>query len=212
MNKAAGTIDRQVILVYSVFLPLRDRYTSSLLFRAVHEKPLAVCLLELLLASLTRAATKDQLGPELPLEGNIPVLSSLLVDNWVVVLEVSTEALGLKRNPQSVLMHGVGVLRPIAEVVGIEGERFAEVLDRLGVFVAEDLDVLCQCLVELLGDEGAQNVGVGSMHGGAMSKLRVARAPRHAQETSSNAFSTERDGVKLTVPYAPLKPLSFCSV
>jgi hypothetical protein len=55
------------------------------------------------------------------------------------VLEVSTEALGLERNPQGVLVHGVCVLGPVTKVVCVEGELLAEVLDGLGVFVAEDL-------------------------------------------------------------------------
>lgn len=110
-----------------------------LLLGAVNEEPLAKGLLELLLARLATAATEDQLGPELPLEGNAPVLSSLLVNDGVVVLQVSAEALSLERNPQRVLVHSVGVLGPVAEVVGVKRECLAEVLDGLGGFVEEDL-------------------------------------------------------------------------
>jgi len=113
----------------------------------VHEQPLAVCLLELLLARLTSTATKDQLGPQLPLLGDVPVVGSLLIDDGVIVLEVSAEALSLERDPQSVLVHRVGVLGPVAEVVGVEGECLAQVLDGLGVFVAENLNMLCQWVV-----------------------------------------------------------------
>ena len=85
------------------------------------KEPLALNLLVLLLARLASASTKDQLAPELPLERHVPVLRSLLVDDGVVVLEVGTEALGLQCNPESILVHCVCVLGPVAEVVGVEG-------------------------------------------------------------------------------------------
>lgn len=108
----------------------------------MNKQPLAECLLELLLTSLAGAATKNKLRPELPLERNAPVLGNLLVDDGVVVLQVGAETLGLERNPQRVLVHGVGVLGPVAEVVCVERERLAEVLDGLGGFVEEDLATL----------------------------------------------------------------------
>jgi hypothetical protein len=111
----------------------------SLLFGAVDKQPLAESLLELLLARLASAATKDKLRPELPLKRDAPVLSSLLVDDGVVVLQVGAEALSLERNPEGVLVHGVGVLGPVAEVVCVEGEGLAEILDGLGSFIEEDL-------------------------------------------------------------------------
>jgi hypothetical protein len=116
----------------------------------VDEQPLAKSLLELLLTRLAGTATKDQLRPQRPLEGDAPVLSGLLVDDGVVVLKVGAEALGLERNPQRVLVHGVGVLAPVAKVVGVQGEGLAQVLDGLGRFVEEDLSVhvslaVCNC-------------------------------------------------------------------
>jgi hypothetical protein len=114
---------------------------SFLLLSAMDEKPLASCLLELLLARLTGTATKDQLAPELPVKRNVPVLSSLLVDNRVVVLKIGAETLGLKGNPKRVLVHGVGLLRPVTKVMGVDGERLAKVFDGLGVFVEEDLGI-----------------------------------------------------------------------
>lgn len=107
------------------------------------EQPLAVCLLELLLASPASTATEDQLSTELPLEWNAPLLSSLLVDNGVVVLEVCAEALSLKRNPQGILVHGIGLLRPVAEVVCVFRECLAELLDGFWVFIEEDLTRQC---------------------------------------------------------------------
>jgi hypothetical protein len=56
------------------------------------------------------------------------------------VLEVGAKALSLESNPQSVLVHGVGVLGPVTEVVCVEGEGLAEVLNWLGGFVEEYLD------------------------------------------------------------------------
>ena len=95
--------------------------------------------LELLLAGLACTSTKDELGTELPLLGDLPLLLSTLVDNGVVVLEVGAEALSLERNPGGVLVHGRCVLGPVAEVVCVEREGLAEVLDGLGVFEEEDL-------------------------------------------------------------------------
>lgn len=130
-------------MVYQVVISFHWHAVSmtcvSLLLGAVHEQPLAVCVLELLVARLARAATKDQLAPELPLERDVPVLRCLLVDDRVVVLQVGAKALCLEGNPECILVHGVGVLGPVAEVVRVNGEGLAEVLDGLRVFVAEDL-------------------------------------------------------------------------
>lgn len=106
----------------------------------MHEQPLPKRPLELLLARLARTPAKHQLRAQLPLERDLPVVCSLLVDDGVVVLQVGAEALGLERNPQSVLVHGVGVLGPVAEVVRVQREGFAQVLDGLGGFVEEDLE------------------------------------------------------------------------
>jgi len=106
---------------------------------AVDKQPLAMRLLELLLASLAIAATKDQLAPELPVQRNVPLLCSALVDDGVVVLEVGTEAFRFQRNPESVLVHGVAVLSPSVKVLCVGGEALAEVLDGLGVIVEEYL-------------------------------------------------------------------------
>lgn len=95
--------------------------------------------LELLLAGLACTATKYKLGTELPVLRDLPLLLGTLVDNGVVVLEVGTEALGLKCDPCGVLVHGGCVLGPVAEVVCVEGEGLAKVLDRLGVFEEKDL-------------------------------------------------------------------------
>lgn len=125
------------------------RYQS--LLSTVDPKPLAKSLLELLLARLASTSTKDQLGPELVLKRDLPVLSGLLVDDGVVMLEVGAEAFSLEGNPEGVLVHGVGVLRPVAEVVCVEREGFAEVLNRLGVFVKEDLVDVLMLTVLMLG-------------------------------------------------------------
>jgi hypothetical protein len=110
-----------------------------LLLSTVDKQPLALDLLELLLARLAGTATEDQLAAELPLKGNVPVVSRLLVNERVVVLQVGAEALSLESRPQGELVHGVGVLAPVAEVVCVQGELLAKVLDGLGGFVEEDL-------------------------------------------------------------------------
>jgi hypothetical protein len=81
------------------------------------KEPLALHILELLLTRLARAPTKDELAPKLPLQRDVPVLRSLLVDNGVVVLEVGTESFGFKGNPKCILVHGIGVLGPVSEMV-----------------------------------------------------------------------------------------------
>jgi hypothetical protein len=91
-----------------------------LLLRSMHKQSLALHLLELLLAGLACAATKDQLASKLPLERDAPVLGGLLVDDRVVVLEVGTKTLGLQGDPKSILVHGVCVFTPVTEVMGVE--------------------------------------------------------------------------------------------
>lgn len=135
--------ERVIVEKYSFIHSQHAGSTQALrydrLLRTVDKQPLAMSLLELLLASLAIAATKDQLAPELPVKRDAPLLCCTLVDDRVVVLEVGTEAFGFKRNPESVLVHGVAVLRPVAEVLCVGRKPFAEVVDGLGVFVEEDL-------------------------------------------------------------------------
>lgn len=101
--------------------------------------------LELLLACLSGAPAEDELSPQLPVLGDLVGILDLLVDDGVVVLEVGTEALGLERNPGGILVHGGGVLAPVTEVVSVEREGLAQVLDGLGVLEEEDL---CGCVSE----------------------------------------------------------------
>ena len=105
----------------------------------MHEQPLSLHILELLLTWLASLATEYQLSPELPSKRNVPVLSSLLVNDGVVVLQVRAKALGLERNPESILMHGVGLLAEVAEVVGVEREVLAELFNGLGRLVEKNL-------------------------------------------------------------------------
>lgn len=116
-----------------------QQLNACLLLRAVNKQSLAKCLLELLLAWLACTSTKHQLAPKLPLKRDAPVLCRLLVNDRVVVLQVCAETLGLERNPQRVLVHSISVLGPVAEVVCVEWELLAEVLDGLGCFVEKNL-------------------------------------------------------------------------
>lgn len=54
---------------------------------------------ELLLAGLGGRSTEDQLGIQLPGGRDVPGLGDLLIDQRAVVLEVSTETLRLKGDP-----------------------------------------------------------------------------------------------------------------
>jgi len=65
------------------------------------------------------ASTEDQLRLELPFRINVPVLLHLGVDERVVVLQVSTTALGLQASPEHVLVHGGRVLGPSRELLGV---------------------------------------------------------------------------------------------
>jgi hypothetical protein len=49
----------------------------------MNEEPLALHILELLLARLARTSTKHKLTSELPLKRYVPMLRSLLVDDGV---------------------------------------------------------------------------------------------------------------------------------
>ncbi|KAH9874165.1 hypothetical protein IAQ61_004794 [Plenodomus lingam] len=89
--------------------------TDIYLLSAVNKQPLAMSRLKMLLPSLASTSTKDELSPELPLKRNVPLLSGALVDDGVVVLKVGAQAFGLERDPEVVLVHGVGVLGPVAE-------------------------------------------------------------------------------------------------
>lgn len=85
------------------------------------------------------AAAEDELGAQLPLLGDVPLVLDLAVDDGVVVLQVGAEALGLEAGPQGELVHGGRVLGPDGEVVGVDGELALEVLDGGGVLEEEDL-------------------------------------------------------------------------
>ena len=110
-----------------------------LILSTVNKEPGALDRLELLLTRLGHLATEDELGAKLPVDGDVPVLLGLAVDDRVVVLEVGAQTLGLEGGPESILMHGGRVLAPVAEVVGVNGETLAEGLNGLGVFEEESL-------------------------------------------------------------------------
>lgn len=110
-----------------------------LLLGAVDEQPLAEGGLEGLLAGLTSASTEDKLGPELPVKRDVPCLSSLLVDDRVVVLEIGPETFSLEGNPEGELVHGVGMLGPVTVVVGVDGDVLAESVHWLGVLIEQNL-------------------------------------------------------------------------
>jgi hypothetical protein len=95
--------------------------------------------LESLLAGLGNWGTNDQLGLQLPGLWNAPDALDLGIDQWVVVLEVGTETLGLEGSPDGVLVHAVGLGSPDWESVGVDGELVLEFLDGSSVIEEEDL-------------------------------------------------------------------------
>ena len=132
------------IIVYQVAMPCLDKCISTpflksgLLLSTVHKHPL-LKRLEALLSRLTSLSTEHQLCPQLPVNGNIPVLLRLAVNDGVVVLEIGTKAFSLESNPQSVLVHGGCVLGPGREVVCVDGKSLLKLANRGGVFEEEDL-------------------------------------------------------------------------
>jgi hypothetical protein len=105
----------------------------------VHPHPGSKSLLELLLPGLASASTKHQLAAQFVRERYVPMLRRLLVDDGVVVLEVGAETLGLERDPQSILVHCVGLIGPVTKVMCVDRELFAKFLDGLRVLVEKYL-------------------------------------------------------------------------
>ncbi len=66
---------------------------------------------------------KGHLRDELPAFGNIPAFGHGFIDERVIMLQGSAQALRFQRRPNGKLVHGVGVLRPYGELVRIEWER-----------------------------------------------------------------------------------------
>lgn len=96
-------------------------------------------ILERLRTRLPSLSTKHQLRVQLPAGRNIPRSLHLLVNNWVVVLQVGTESLGLERSPDGELAHAVGLRRPDGELVGVDAVGFLHAADDGAVFEEEDL-------------------------------------------------------------------------
>jgi len=93
--------------------------------------------LEGLVHGLASWLAKDQLALQAPVERDVPGGGDLLVDQRVVVLQVGAETFLFKGRPDGKLMHGIGVLAPLRELVGIQGEVLLQVRDGLGVFVEQ---------------------------------------------------------------------------
>jgi hypothetical protein len=153
---------------------------APLLLCAVHPHSGSEGLLELLLHGLASASAKYQLAAQLVSKRNVPVLRRLLIDDGVVVLQVSAEALGLERDPESILVHCVGLIGPVTEVVCVCRKLLAKFLDGLRVFIEKYLSRVSICRRELAGYRW----------------LRL-----HAVRKLLSAHQTEDDAdVRLTVP------------
>jgi len=97
--------------------------------------------LESLLTGLSRTPSKYQLRLEAPLLGNLPEVLNLLVDDGIVVLQVTPETLGFEASPECELVHGRGMFRPLEEHVRVDRELLLEGMDSVGVFKEEDLQL-----------------------------------------------------------------------
>ena len=84
---------------------------------------------ELLLTGRRGDAAEDQLGTQLPAGRDLPGLGNGLVDDRVVMLQAGADAETGQNGPNDVLVHGIGVLGPDREVLGIEGKLFLQALD-----------------------------------------------------------------------------------
>lgn len=106
---------------------------------AESQESLTLDWLELLLASRSRWGTNNELCLELPALGDLPLSCDLLVDQWVVVLEVCAETLSLEGGPDGELMHAARLGGPLWEAVGVDGEFVLEFLCDFAVDVEKDL-------------------------------------------------------------------------
>jgi len=83
--------------------------------------------------------SKYKLCLQLPLLWDTKCLGGLLVGNGVVVLKVCSKTFRFESSPEVELVHGGCVLGPLREVFGVDCVGGLQFLDRLGVFVEEDL-------------------------------------------------------------------------
>lgn len=127
------------------------------------QKSLALDLLEVLRqAGLLRVAdSKDELCVKLPILWQAPLCGDLLVDDGVVVLEVGAEAFGLESGPEDELVHGVGLLCPVAELVGVGWVGFLLGLD--GWAVGEEENLLKMIWLVLVQRDQLQMLHRGGM-------------------------------------------------
>lgn len=84
--------------------------------------------------------TEDHFGLQRPLCWHSPELIDLRVNQWVVVLQVSTKAFRLERSPEHILVHARCVIAPRPHVVGVLGQFCLKLFDHIWVFVEEDLE------------------------------------------------------------------------
>ena len=93
--------------------------------------------------------TKHQLCSKLPRRGQPERRRGFLIRNGIVMLEISTKALGLKCSPNGELMHTVGMLRPIAKAIGIRGVLLLELGNGRLVLVEKNSTVSATEAVQL---------------------------------------------------------------
>ena len=77
---------------------------------------------ECLVSRSARWCSENELGVELPIQRNVPLLSDLGVDKRVVMLQVCSQSFGLEGSPDGVLVHSIRLCGPAWETVGVDGE------------------------------------------------------------------------------------------
>ena len=104
-------------------------------------QPLALNWHEALLTRRSGWGSDNELSIELPVSREVPGLPDALINQRVVVLEVSTESLGGERGPESDLAGASGLAGPVGEFGSVERE--ALLLSDNGWLVDEEEDLGC---------------------------------------------------------------------
>ena len=127
------------IYIQTPSMPSRCNTSLAYNLCTMHEKSLALDLVEGLFARLLHNAANDHLCAEGPRRWHAPCSLDLGVDNGVVVLQVGAYALGCESGPDGVLVHGSGLSRPSREVICERGKFRLHGFDDGAVVEEEDL-------------------------------------------------------------------------
>lgn len=121
----------------------RSLKNSLLLLLSKNQEPLALNRQELLLPRLSTGRADNELSIQNPVLRDAPGLTNALVDEGVVVLEVTSETLSREGGPEGNLVRADRLGGPVGEFVGVGGEGGLLAYDGGGVGEEEDLGGLC---------------------------------------------------------------------